>query len=521
MRDNWRLVCDKVSQTKDLKEMAFEKGIATIILSGLGWNDFNDNLSEQYVIKDHIKEYRPDFALFPEGREGKPGILVELKKTGHKQRQKDIIQIRTYMMLTDIRFCLYFGEKMELFYIDVRKGHREVKSVLTLNYDKNNPEGNRLINLLTYDKFNFDDLMEYCKNQLELDETVQYYTSEEGRKAIFNMMATHRNLSKKVADLLPLVLTAPERKENIIENIGEKTDNPKPVTTQEQPAKSPRKNKHKTTDSPNVWLIPSNKRRFDLEGCFAEFGEVYWTMNNNYQQMKSGDTGYVYSADPDKAIIFRFEVIYAHLSYKPDMDKDDRFSKTPVDKTKRMKQKFSLIRMTGKADKSALPLRKLVENGMKGAPQSAMIISKEQYSQLLNYIDARFSEKEKQESKEVKGIVFTQEMKQAGGSCRMTFYPGKNIYVINKGSNILDKSFESCGKGMITYRDTVKASMFLARKEGDMYTLLDDIILPAQFSSPSGASKFCWGTSRPGPNDWQDEDGKRYPTEWWKSKNNK
>lgn len=372
MRDNWRLVCDKVSQTKDLKEMAFEKGIATIILSGLGWNDFNDNLSEQYVIKDHIKEYRPDFALFPEGRERKPGILVELKKTGHKQRQKDIIQIRTYMMLTDIRFCLYFGEKMELFYIDVRKGHREVKSVLTLNYDKNNPEGNRLINLLTYDKFNFDDLMEYCKNQLELDETVQYYTSEEGRKAIFNMMATHRNLSKKVADLLPLFLTAPERKENIIENIGDKIDT-----------------------------------------------------------------------------------------------------------------------------------------------------SKEQYSQLLNYIDARFSEKEKQESKEVKGIVFTQEMKQAGGSCRMTFYPGKNIYVINKGSNILDKSFESCGKGMITYRDTVKASMFLARKEGEMYTLLDDIILPAQFSSPSGASKFCWGTSRPGPNDWQDEDGKRYPTEWWKSKNNK
>ena len=500
MRDNWKLVCDKVSQTKDLKEMAFEKGIATIILSGLGWNDFNDNLSEQYVIKDHIKEYRPDFALFPEGREGKPGILVELKKTGHKQRQKDIIQIRTYMMLTDIRFCLYFGEKMELFYIDVRKGHREVKSVLTLNYDKNNPEGNRLINLLTYDKFNFDDLMEYCKNQLELDETVQYYTSEEGRKAIFNMMATHRNLSKKVADLLPLVLTAPERKENIIEKIGEKTDNPKPVTTQEQPAKSPRKNKHKTTDSPNVWLIPSNKRRFDLEGCFAEFGEVYWTMNNNYQQMKSGDTGYVYSADPDKAVIFRFEVIYAHLSYKPDMDKDDRFSKTPVDKTKRMKQKFSLIRMTGKADKSVLPLRKLVENGMKGAPQSAMIISKDKYKELCDYIESNFNIE--MPSKD-QNITLIPCFATRNGNAQGLFNPDTEELTVLKGSKINPDHLPSLNQAAQVKREEIMKKD--TEVQGSDVVLCRDIL----FNSPSGAAKFCIGGNADGWDTWKDSGGKK------------
>lgn len=500
MRDNWKLVCDKVSQTKDLKEMAFEKGIATIILSGLGWNDFNDNLSEQYIIKDHIKEYRPDFALFPEGREGKPGILVELKKTGHKQRQKDIIQIRTYMMLTDIRFCLYFGEKMELFYIDVRKGHREVKSVLTLNYDKNNPEGNRLINLLTYDKFCFDDLMEYCKNQLELDETVQYFTSEEGRDAIFKMMASHRNLSKKVAELLPLVLTAPERKENIIENIGDKIDTTAPVKKTEKPAKSPRNSKGKTSESPNVWLLPSNKHRFDLEGCFAEFGEVYWTMNNNYQQMKSGDTGYVYSADPDKAIIFRFEVIYAHLPYKPDMDKDDRFSKTPVDKSKRMKLKFSLIRMTGKVDKSILPLRKLKKNGMKGAPQSAMIISKDKYKELCDYIESNFNI---EETSKVQELAFIPCFLTRNGNAQGLFNTETEELTVLKGSKINPEFLPSLNQAARVKRDEIMKKY--TELQGTDVVLSRDIL----FDSPSGAAKFCIGGSADGWESWKDNEGKK------------
>ena len=102
MKDNWKIVCDKISTTKDLLEMPFEKGVASLILSGLGWNDFNDNIEEQYVISDHIKDYRVDFALIPKGKSN-PEILVELKKTSHKQRKKDIAQIRTYMMLTNCR----------------------------------------------------------------------------------------------------------------------------------------------------------------------------------------------------------------------------------------------------------------------------------------------------------------------------------------------------------------------------------------------------------------------------------
>ena len=98
----------------------------------------------------------------------------------------------------------------------------------------------------------------------------------------------------------------------------------------------------------------------------------------------------------------------------------------------------------------------------------------------------------------------------------MTYYPESKKYVVNKGSNLLDTSNDSCGRGAYDLREEVKKDASLCRKDGELYTLLSDIVMPPNLSSPTGASKFCWGTSRPGPKDWQDKDGKTYPSEWWK-----
>ena len=134
--NNWKIVCDKVSTTMDLSEMEFEKGVATLILANLGWNEFRGNIKEQYHIEDHAKGYKPDFALFPAGKD-EPGIFVELKETGHKQRSKDIKQIRTYMMLENCRFCIYFGEKMEFLneFVSLKEKYKNTESATQFNYD--------------------------------------------------------------------------------------------------------------------------------------------------------------------------------------------------------------------------------------------------------------------------------------------------------------------------------------------------------------------------------------------------
>lgn len=346
--NNWKIVCDKVKTTMDLSEMEFEKGVATLILANLGWNEFRDNIKEQYHIEDHAKGYKPDFALFPKGAE-EPGIFVELKETGHKQRSKDVKQIRTYMMLTNCRFCIYFGEKMELFFIKIDGTQRSLKSVLSLDYNSKNPDGNRLLDLITYDTFDEEKLIDFCEDRIAADETVAFFTTEEGHKVLIELMAKKRQLRESAAELLPSMLTMPERKDQKVEDVT--VIDPPPLPEDEIPGK-----------------------------C----------------------------------------------------------------------------------------------------------------------------------------LLFTQEMKQAGGKCQLSYYPESKKYVVNKGSNLLDKSYDSCGSGAYNLREAVKKNPFLCRKDGDLYTLLEDITMPENLSSPTGASKFCWGTSRPGPKDWQDKDGKTYPSEWWK-----
>lgn len=218
--NNWKIVCDKVSTAMDLSEMEFEKGVATLILSFLGWNEFRGNIKEQYHIEDHAKGYKPDFALFADSKE-EPSIFVELKETGHKQRSKDVKQIKTYMMLTNCRFCIYFGEKMELFFIQIDGTKRSLKSVLTLDYNPKHPDGNRLLDLITSDTFEEDRLVRFCEDRLAADEAANFFTSEEGRKRLYELMAKDRQLSEGAALLLPSMLTSPERKEQGVETIGD------------------------------------------------------------------------------------------------------------------------------------------------------------------------------------------------------------------------------------------------------------------------------------------------------------
>lgn len=459
--NNWKIVCDKVSSTMDLSEMEFEKGVATLILSFLGWNEFRGNIKEQYLIEDHAKGYTPDFALFPKG-EDMPGIYVELKQIGHKQRTKDVKQIRTYMMLTDCRFCIYFGEKVELFFIKIEGIHRSLKSVLSLEYNPKLADGNILLDLINYDTFDEGKLLEFCEDRLAADEATAFFTSDEGHKRLFELIAQDRHLSDGAARLLPSMLTLPERKNQGVEDISD-TDTPssKPVETK-----------------------PANPALHeDIINDFREFAErsVGKNTTRNYiKHLKSGVSEF--------------------------------FSK-----------------MTGANEDSIFSISNSSElidciNTLKGNEEFLAVNKANRYyltaslSKYLEYLEYREKKNEKSGDEgdiTGNGIVFVQEMKQAGGRCQMTYYPDSKKYVINKGSNLLDISYNSCGRGAFNLREEVKKDASLCRKDGELYTLLSDIEMPQNLSSPTGASKFCWGTSRPGPRDWKDEEGKTYPSEWW------
>lgn len=137
-----------------------------------------------------------------------------------------------------------------------------------------------------------------------------------------------------------------------------------------------------------VWLIPYNKKFYDLKGCFDKIGEVYWTQHCRFQ---AGDTGYIYGASPESAIRFSFRIKEADLPYDPIMDQDNDFVKddgsTNADTSNKL---FAHMILTGETTSKRLSLANLLDRGLKGAPMGAINLSKKEMKELLIYIEDNF-----------------------------------------------------------------------------------------------------------------------------------
>lgn len=160
-------------------------------------------------------------------------------------------------------------------------------------------------------------------------------------------------------------------------------------TKEDDSEPAPRKTRNAPQSSENkVWLIPYNKKFFDLKGCFDKFGEVYWTQHCRFL---AGDTGYIYGSAPESAIRFSFKIVEADLPYDPKMDQDNEFVKSngPVNSDESGKL-FAHMLLTGETSNRRLSLANLLDRGLKAAPMGALNLSKKEMKDLLVYINENF-----------------------------------------------------------------------------------------------------------------------------------
>ena len=138
-----------------------------------------------------------------------------------------------------------------------------------------------------------------------------------------------------------------------------------------------------------VWLIPYNKKYFNLKGCYDKYKEVYWTQHCRF---KAGDIGYIYGSSPESAIRFKFEVEEADMTYEPFMNQDDEFVRgddTKANVTHKENIYAHLI-LTGETTTRRLSLANLLDRGLKSAPMGALNLSKPEMKELLEYIVDNF-----------------------------------------------------------------------------------------------------------------------------------
>ena len=150
------------------------------------------------------------------------------------------------------------------------------------------------------------------------------------------------------------------------------------------------KGHHKTPfrKEQRVWMLPANSKYFDLAGCFAEFGEVYWTQ---YFNLQTGDTGYLYCSAPDSAILYKFEVVGHDLPYSKEMDAEIKYYINPKDFEPSIEHnRFAKLKLIDETKARRLGLANLLEHGLNGAPRGALNLSDPGFTELLAYIEENF-----------------------------------------------------------------------------------------------------------------------------------
>ena len=201
MKQIWNTFCEDISKNKGVKEITFEKEIVKGFLQALGWSRYDRNLEEQYGL--YNRKWIPDFVFYLNNDKNAKEIILELKKPDHKQRKVDIEQIEAYMKLTDCRFGLYFGEKLEVFYLEEKDGKRSAASVTTIDWTIDNEAGTNLIELLHFKNYDRKKLEQFCLDNIYLSTFLHHCKHQGGQQQLYDCIMERFILPESMAGSLP------------------------------------------------------------------------------------------------------------------------------------------------------------------------------------------------------------------------------------------------------------------------------------------------------------------------------
>lgn len=358
--------------------MTFEKEIVKGFLQALGWSRYSDNLEEQYGL--YRRKWIPDFVFYLNNDKNAKEIILELKKPDHKQRKGDIEQIEAYMKLTDCRFGLYFGEKLEVFYLLEKDSKRFAASVTTIDWTTDNEAGANLIGLLCFKNYDRKKLEQFCLDNVYLNTFLRHCKHQGGQQQLYDCIMEHFVLPESMAVSLRSRL-----KFTILDN----------NETEEKPASSTAvipTTSHVQNVRGNVWLICYDKKFFDVEGCFKKYGQIYWRHKAGLQNVQKGDKAYLYSSSPESAIRFKVEVVESQIPYSPAVDEGDEFAKSASNDIDYSDKLFFLVRPIADTNSQALKYEAMMSQKLMGKRPSTTKLSKEGFRTLREYIEQHFDD---------------------------------------------------------------------------------------------------------------------------------
>ena len=191
--DKWNEICFLIKKhsIENSKEAFFQNEIVNIF-EKLGWSRFRKEIETEITFQVGSKDnIRLDILI---SFEGEKLFCIELKRATDPGNEKAIGQLTSYMLQERMKYGIFIGANIKLFYDTPNDRNKPVK-IIEIEFSENNEEGRKLIEIIKKDTFDEQRLIEYCNEKLlniedakTKTEIIDYLTSQQGNKDILQLI---------------------------------------------------------------------------------------------------------------------------------------------------------------------------------------------------------------------------------------------------------------------------------------------------------------------------------------------
>ena len=156
----WNEICHKLNNCKsrDVLENVYEDKIVDC-LALLNWSEADGEIRRQYPIQVGHEPKRADIVI---SSNGMWQFVIEVKRPNHSIQGEDKKQLQSYMRQLKVRFGLYIGENIQLFYDD--DSPIDIIKVLDIEIKESDSNGIRFIELFHKDNYTPQAILDFYED---------------------------------------------------------------------------------------------------------------------------------------------------------------------------------------------------------------------------------------------------------------------------------------------------------------------------------------------------------------------
>ena len=210
MNDNWIEIVETLQPHVKCNstELKYQQEIENC-LKFLGWRTSNKTMQSQLTLGFGAgNTLRPDIILY---KNDIPVLPIEIKRPNNVCNDKQVGQLGNYMRQLKLNIGLYFGENIRFYYDNPNDLDNPV-NVLTIELSKEDSNGDTFCEMMSYEKFNTNNLEEFCK------EHYHQIMSRNNLHQRFSEYFAENNVTRKIVSLIKEKFVKEGFDEKILEN---------------------------------------------------------------------------------------------------------------------------------------------------------------------------------------------------------------------------------------------------------------------------------------------------------------